>query len=237
LSKDWREALAAGRVEEALALASLSGEGPRQALEALEGVLLSVRLRRYQDALQTLEKRAALLQQVVDVAALRKDLEQLQQERFEDLLEHPLLSAEAWLQKGILAVAQGDLREARDDFAEAARRDPRHWRAWTNLGNAELELGNLEAAEAAYQEAAKRNENYPEAFQGMAALAKRRGDIGRMVALLKKAQKLRMRPREEQLPGAVLPAKKPAFGGFFGWRNRWLIWIALIILAYWFMHR
>lgn len=237
MNEELHTLVAEGRIAEALARARLSGEGPREALEALERIRLALRMR---DAAQALaEARAAHdpIAELLDADELERALADLAEERFEDWLAHPVVGAEAWVQKGLLDVAEGRLEDARDAFAEAARRDRQHWRAWTNLGNAELELGNQGAAEAAYAEAVKANENYPEVYQGMAALEKRRGRIDRMVRLLKKAQKMRLRPREEQVPGAVLPARRPRAGALFSWRNRWLIWIALILLAYWWVNR
>ena len=226
-----------GRTAEALARVRLGEPGPREALEALETIRLSLRMRRWDEALQTAKAQRARLAELLDAAELEQALADLAEERFEAWLEHPVVGAEAWVQKGLLDVAEGRLEEARKAFAEAARRDPRHWRTWTNLGNAELELGNLDAAEAAYAEAEKANEHYPEVYQGQAALAKRRGRIDRMVRLLKKAQRMRMRPREEQVPGAVLPPRRPGPGSLFSWRNRWWLWIALILLAYWWTRR
>ncbi|HGY08609.1 MAG TPA: tetratricopeptide repeat protein [Oceanithermus profundus] len=226
-----------GRIAEALARVRLTGEGPREALETLERVRLLLRMRRGDEALQTAKARREQIAELFDAAELERALADLASERFEAWLEHPVVGAEAWVQKGLLDVAEGRLEEARDAFAEAARRDRQHWRAWTNLGHAELELGNLEAAEAAYAAAEKVNENYPEVYQGQAALAKRRGRIDRMVRLLKKAQRMRLRPREEQVPGAVLPPRRARLGSLFSWRNRWWVWIALLLLAYWWVNR
>ncbi|WP_457637516.1 tetratricopeptide repeat protein [Oceanithermus sp.] len=236
MGDDLKELLEQGRVEEALARVQLSGEGPRAALELLAEIRLWLRARQYRKALELARDKKDLLQEVTDAERLEEALAEIAEEKFENWLRDPLVGAEAWLQKGLLAVAQGDLKEGRDCFAEATRRDPRHWRAWTNLGNAELELGNLEAAEKAYEEAKKRNENYPEVYQGIAALAKRRGQIDRMVKNLKLAQKKRLTPRDEQIPGTVLPPRRPALKSLFSWRNRWIIWIALIILAYWWVN-
>lgn len=237
MSDEIRTLVAEGRIAEALARVRLGGEGPREALEALERIRLALRMRDARRALAEAEAERAQLAQLLDADELERALADLAEERFEAWLEHPVVGAEAWVQKGLLDVAEGRLEDARDAFAEAVRRDRQHWRAWTNLGNAELELGNLDAAEQAYAEAEKANENYPEVYQGRAALEKRRGHIDRMVRELKRAQKLRLRPREEQLPGAVLPARRPRLGSLFSWRNRWILWILLILLAYWWTRR
>jgi len=237
VNEELQTLVAEGRIAEALARVRLSGEGPREALEALERIRLALRMRDVEGARAAAAAAREALAELVDVEELERALADLAEERFEAWLAHPVVGAEAWVQKGLLDVAEGRLEAARDAFTEAARRDRQHWRAWTNLGNAELELGNHDAAEAAYAEAVKANENYPEVYQGMAALEKRRGRIDRMVRLLKKAQKMRLRPREEQVPGAVLPTRRPRAGALFSWRNRWLIWIALILLAYWWVNR
>ncbi|ADR35518.1 Tetratricopeptide TPR_1 repeat-containing protein [Oceanithermus profundus DSM 14977] len=237
MNEELQTLVAEGRIAEALARVRLAGEGPREALEALERIRLSLRMRDAEGARAAAEAGRQALAELIDVEELERALADLAEERFEDWLAHPVVGAEAWVQKGLLDVAEGRLADARDAFAEAARRDRQHWRALTNLGNAELELGNLDAAEAAYAEAVKANENYPEVYQGMAALEKRRGRIDRMVRLLKKAQKMRLRPREEQVPGAVLPPRRARAGALFSWRNRWWIWIALILLAYWWTRR
>ena len=237
MNEELQTLVAEGRIAEALARVRLSGEGPREALEALERIRLALRMRDVEGARAAAAAAREALAELIDVEELERALADLAEERFEAWLAHPVVGAEAWVQKGLLDVAEGRLEAARDAFAEAARRDRQHWRAWTNLGNAELELGNHDAAEAAYAEAVKANENYPEVYQGMAALEKRRGRIDRMVRLLKKAQKMRLRPREEQVPAAVLPARRPRAGALFSWRNRWLFWIALILLAYWWVNR
>ncbi|WP_457630902.1 tetratricopeptide repeat protein [Oceanithermus sp.] len=237
MNEELQELIETGRVEEALARVRLTGSGPRAGLEALADIRNWLRARLYQKALEELAGHRQAVAEVVDADELERALSEIAEERFEDWLEDPLVGAEAWLQKGLLAVAEGDLRGGRDCFAEATRRDPRHWRAWTNLGNAELELGNLEAAEKAYEEARKRNENYPEVYQGIAALAKRRGQIDRMVKNLKLAQKKRLTPRDEQLPGAVLPPRRPGLRSLLDTRVRWALWIVLILLAYWWTHR
>ena len=237
MNEELETLVAEGRIAEALARVRLTGEGPREALEALERVRLALRMRDAEGARAAATAGREAVARLVDAEELDRALADLAEERFEAWLEHPVVGAEAWVQKGLLDVAEGRLEAARDAFAEAARRDRQHWRAWTNLGHAELELGNLEAAEAAYAEAEKANENYPEVYQGQAALEKRRGRIDRMVRLLKKAQRMRLRPREEQLPGTVLPPRRPRLGSLFSWRNRWWIWIALILLAYWWTRR
>jgi len=237
VNDETKELIAAGKVEEALARVRLSGEGPRAGLEALAEVRNWLRARLYKKAQEELADHRDAVAEITDAQALERALGDIAEEKFEDWLEDPLVGAEAWLQKGLLSVAEGDLKGGRDCFAEATRRDGRHWRAWTNLGNAELELGNLEAAEAAYEEAKKRNENYPEVYQGIAALAKRRGQIDKMVKNLKLAQKKRLAPRDEQLPGTVLPARRPRLKSLLSTRNRWIIWIALILIAYWWTHR
>jgi len=237
VNDEVKELIAAGKVEEALTRVRLAGEGPRAGLQTLADVRNWLRARLYDKAREELAAHRDAVAEVTDVELLERALADIAEEKFEDWLEDPLVGAEAWLQKGLLAVAEGDLKAGRDCFAEATHRDPRHWRAWTNLGNAELELGNLEAAETAYEEAKKRNENYPEVYQGIAALAKRRGQIDKMVKNLKLAQKKRLTPRDEQLPGAVLPPRRPGVRTLFSWRNRWIIWIVLILFAYWWMHR
>jgi len=237
VAEDLNELVNDGKIEEALARARLSNDAARGGLETLAEVRTWLRARLYRNAQEVLDAHAEAVSGVLDAEELRRALTDLAEERFEGWLEHPAVGAEAWVQKGLLDVAEGRLQDGRDAFAEAARRDPRHWRAWTNLGNAELELGDLEAAERAYEEAKKRNENYPEVYQGMAALAKRRGQIDRMVRMLKLAQKKRMAPRDEQLPGAVLPPRKPGLSRMLGGRYRWIFWIALILLAYWWTRR
>jgi len=235
VNEEVQKLVAEGRFAEALARVRLAGEGPREALEALERIRLALRMRDAEGAQAAAVRE--VLAELVDARELERALADLAEERFEAWLAHPVVGAEAWVQKGLLDVAEGRLEAARDAFAEAARRDRQHWRALTNLGNAELELGNLDAAEAAYAKAEKANENYPEVYQGMAALEKRRGRIDRMVRWLKKAQKLRLRPREEQLPGAVLPPRRSAAGRLFDPRYRWIVWIGLILLAYWWVNR
>jgi len=59
-------------------------------------------------------------------------------------------TAQAWLERGMARMDQGDVQGAIDDYSEAIRRNPEFMVAHLNRGNAQLKRGALKAAIADY---------------------------------------------------------------------------------------
>lgn len=145
-------------------------------------------------------------------------------------LEDPLFAAEREVVLGVRAVREGSRAEAEAHFQKALALDPEHHRALTNLGNLFLERGELEAALDFYQQALKLAPEDPLVHENLAALYKRKGNLDQMVAHLKRATRLKMRP-------------SPPLDPLTGRRERrfrlplWAWFLLLALLAYLFLHK
>ncbi|HHO57673.1 MAG TPA: hypothetical protein ENJ85_00710, partial [Oceanithermus profundus] len=100
MNEELETLVAEGRIAEALARVRLTGEGPREALEALERVRLALRMRDAEGARAAAAAGREAIARLVDVEELDRALADLAEERFEAWLEHPVVGAEAWVQKG-----------------------------------------------------------------------------------------------------------------------------------------
>ncbi|MDI3299645.1 MAG: tetratricopeptide repeat protein [Bacillota bacterium] len=120
-----------------------------------------------------------------------------------------LREAEAWLRRRILAGGARDpellskwagllLREGRPEAAKrlldrALAIDAACAPAWLNRGNAALHLERLDEAEACYRKALEIRPDYAAAYNNLAVIFKRRGQVDRMVAALKAAARAERR--------------------------------------------
>lgn len=215
---DWREALGAGRFDEAYRHYLISrqeraepeGSEDLRSLSALADILDLVRERSWARAkrkLDRLEEPAPLL----DWAALRLEIERLEQSSelleqgeaegaLEILLgqENRWLEAEAANQRGTAQIQLGEVEAAEREFVTAVDRDPRHYRALTNLGNARLESGRVEEAVACYQRALGVNDEFANAHHNLGVAHRRQGKIGQSVKHLRRAQRVQQRVERER---------------------------------------
>ena len=218
VSGDWREALGAGRFDEAYRLYRISGqeraepEGSetRRSLSTLADIVELVRERSWVRAkrkLDRLEEPAPL----IDWAALRLEIERLEESSelleqreaegaLELLREHESswLEAEAANQRGTARIHLGEVDAAAREFEAAVEQDPRHYRALTNLGNARLESGQIEEAITCYQRALSINDEFANAHHNLGVAHRRQGKIGQSVKHLRRAQRVQQRVERER---------------------------------------
>ena len=132
--------------------------------------------------------------------------------------------AEAETQRGTALVFLGDAEAAVSAFEKATTFDPRHYRALTNLGNVALERGRTDEAISHYENALKLNENFANAHHNLGVAYRRKGDVGKSVAAIRRAQRVsKQRDREEAR--AVLKT----FGG--EQRSKYLKWFLYALAA------
>src|SRR5690625_3100541 len=151
---NWRDALEAGRFDEAEKLYLLSEEADsdiRRGLLALREVHTSVREKAWRRAKRQLEA-LEVPPPVVDWEQIRSEVERLEEisqqishaqtdEALEALQGNTFywFRAEVANQRGTAHAFAGNYPEARVAFEEATEMDPKHYRALTNLGNVYLE--------------------------------------------------------------------------------------------------
>ncbi len=147
-----------------------------------------------------------------------------------EALEDPLFAAERAVVLGVKAVRAGKREEAERLFREALALDPKHHRALVNLANLHLERGALEEAERLYGEALRLAPEDPLVHENLAALYKRKGDLDRMVAHLKRANRLKFRPPPPLDPVTGRPQRR--------FRLPLWVWLGLLaLLLYYLLHR
>lgn len=232
---DWREAVEAGRFEEAQRLMLLAEEPApelRRAVATLVDVQESVReksWRRARRRLDRLEERPPL----IDWDDLQEELEwlegvseQLDRSEPEQALE--LLASRGWNwfgaevanQQGTARVYSGEMTLARSRFQQAIDLDPRHFRALTNLGNAWLEEGRVDEAIDCYKRAIAINDEFANAHHNLGVAYRRKGQIGPSVRELRRAQRVQQRvdrDRErERLSGSSLQGTRMIRWALYG---------------------
>ncbi|MEX2541289.1 MAG: tetratricopeptide repeat protein [Trueperaceae bacterium] len=241
---DWRQALYAGRFEDAHKL-YLMADAPdpevRRALSALADIVEFVREKSWPRAsrrLQRLEEKPPL----VDWTALEAELDRLAEssrslDRMEPEEAMALLEGEAvaWFPaeaanlQGTARIYSGDPEAARQDFRRAVELDPRHYRALTNLGNAALEAGEVDEAIACYERALAVNDDFANAHHNLGVAYRRKGQVGRSVRQLRRAQRVQQRSERERAREGL--GEGPGKGGLK--ILRWVLYalVALTLVA------
>ena len=136
---------------------------------------------------------------------------------------------------GALAVLEGETGQALAHFEAALVVDPQHVRALTNRGNVRLESGDADGAIDDYQRAIALDDGFANAHHTLGVAYRRKGELGKSVAALRKAQRLAAR-RDADEARASLRGGGRNRGGGGGWR-RWLVIAALVALGYWFLQQ
>ena len=236
---DWHALLAEGRFVQARAVARTVGADPDDvtAVETLALIQELAREKAWARALGRIER----LQEVaapIDVEAFAAELRTLRDasahlDRREadealaelDDLDDPYLRAEVATQRGTALILQNESAAAREAFERAVEHDPRHYRAITNLGNLSLEEGDVDAAIEAYEKALAIDENFANAHHNLGVALRRKGQVGRSVRSLRRAQKAMQREQTERARDSVkgIPGVK--------W-GRWIAIGAAAILLY-----
>ena len=139
--------------------------------------------------------------------------------------------AERLAQVGSVALLRGEEDAARAALEGALARDPRHLRAMTNLGNLDLEAGDVDGAIARYEAALAIDDGYARALHNLGVAYRRRGEVGRSVQALRRAQRLE-RKRDTDAARRDVRARREAAG------TRWRVWLgvaAAAVLAWWLL--
>lgn len=108
------------------------------------------------------------------------------------------------IRRGLLARDLGRLREARDAFADAVRRDPASPRALFLLGTAAQDLHDLPAAAAAYRAVLRLDPDRAEAAVNLGTVLQQAGDLAGAKAAYARA--LRSRPDSFARIAQALPS-------------------------------
>jgi tetratricopeptide (TPR) repeat protein len=210
---DWREALEAGRFEEAhrlYLLADAPDPDVRRALSALVDVAEFVREKSWARAARRLE-RLEVRPPLVDWPALAAELDllagssrHLDRVEPEETLARLEEGASRWFpaeaanQRGTAHAFRGDADDARREFSLAVELDPRHFRALTNLGNSSLEAGDYDEAIACYQRALAVNDEFANAHHNLGVAYRRQGKVAASVRQLRRAQRVQQRSERER---------------------------------------
>lgn len=238
----WQQLVAEGRVEWAMAV-YFKGERDAVVWQALTGLKeLQAALResgyaRAQRLLAGLERVPDLLDWVAleaQLEALKQAAEQLGKREPERALEalagvgQPILLAEAETLRGTARIFLGEPEAARDAFSAALTLDPKQYRAQTNLGNLELEDGRTDEAIALYQRALAANPEFANAHHNLGVAYRRKGQIGKSVGSLRKAQRANQRRMREEARETL----RKGVGSGLGKYGKWLLYAAAAVAAY-----
>jgi len=249
---DWRALARLGRFGLAgrtlrLANAGEAGDDVFETLDALAEVEIAVRAKavgRARRRFDGLERRSF---DWIDWDAVATDLERLAvavpavDRREPDAAREALagmrseaFTAEREILLGTLAILEGDETAGLAHFEAGLARDPNHVRGLTNRGNVKLEAGDVDGAIADYERAIRVDEGFANAHHNLGVAYRRKGQIGKSVAALRRAQRHAARRDAEDarasLGGGSRGARSgPASGGRL-WR--WLLIGALGVAAY-----
>ncbi len=240
---DWRDELSAGRFGSAHRAYLVSGghdTAVRSTLSALSDVEALVRAKAWHRAtkrLAQIEGRPPLVpwsRLQGDLERLRRSGDALDRRRPDDAvaeldaLESGLFEAEAQTQRGTALIYDDRVDDAERCFQQALEADPRHFRALTNLGNIALEQGRVDEAIAAYERALALNDTFANAHHNLAVAYRRKGQLGKSVHHLRRAQRLMQRNDADDA--------RARLGSLAGGRRlptlRWLMYAAAAIVLY-----
>ncbi|UCH25075.1 MAG: tetratricopeptide repeat protein [Trueperaceae bacterium] len=228
----WRERFEQGRYGEAHHTYRLTGEGDthvEEALDCLSDIEKHLRNKSWNGAirrLQRLESRPQLLdwqRLETELATLKESSSALDQRHTDEALEKlqtisiPGLEAEVLTQRGTAYIFDGDLARAKEAFNEALVLDPKHYRALTNLGNIALEEGDIDEAITTYETALKLNDDFANAHHNLAVAYRKKGQIGKSVRSLRKAQRTVQRKDAEEARAALSQSSKTHGIKLFRW--------------------
>ncbi len=232
--------LAQGRLPED---AAGDDDSTRAALSALADVEELLRERRYVKAverLSRLESRPSLAPWhalEADLGALRDAGAAIEQREPEKALAHldsvheDWFMAELYTLRGTAHIYLGDEAAARPLFEAAVLADPKHYRSLTNLGNLALEAGDVEGAIARYREALAVNDDFANAHHNLGVAYRRKGDVGKSVRHLRRAQRLGQR----QQAATARESLSRATGGRGVNVMKWVMWAAIGAVALWLL--
>lgn len=230
----WQH-VADGRLSDALSTELASAQPDERVLGLLEGLgelQVFLRAKQYDRANALADRLKTDLEPVLPgfktqtslLAESGAKLERGEAEAVLALLERvtlPLLSAEADTQRGTAQVYLGDAKTAEAAFRAAAEGDPKHYRALTNLGNVLLEAGRTDEAIELYERAVRLNEGFANAHHNLGVAYRRKGQVSKSVAAIRKAQRVSRQRDRDDARGSV----KALAGGLRGRSGRYLRWV------------
>lgn len=254
---DWRSLARLGRFGLAgrtlrMAGATEGTDDTVEALEALAEVEIAVRAKavgRARRRFDGLERRSF---DWIDWDAVASDLERLsvavpavdrrEPEAAREALAEmrsDAFTAEREILLGTLAILEGDEATGRSHFEAGLARDPNHVRGLTNRGNLKLEAGDVDGAIEDYERAIRVDEGFANAHHNLGVAYRRKGQIGKSVAALRRAQRHAARRDAEDarssLGGGSRGARSGPASGNRLWR--WLLIGALGLVAYWWLQQ
>ncbi len=154
-------------------------------------------------------------------------------------LRSDVFTAEREILLGTLAVLEGDDATGLDHFEAGLARDPNHVRGLTNRGNVKLEAGDVDGAIEDYERAIRVDEGFANAHHNLGVAYRRKGQIGKSVAALRRAQRHAARRDAEDARASIGGRPRGrgtrTAGGGRPWR--WLLFGALGLLAYWWLQQ
>lgn len=245
-SGDWRRLAAWGRFTLAAQTLRLSdarnAETYLPSLVELQAVERHVQRKEFALALARLEALQEAPADLIEPQTALKDMqtlvaasEAIDRRDFEgaserlQALSNDFFAAERDTLLGTMAVLSSDSAEALARFDAALVRDPYHLRALTNRGNLKLEAGDVDGAIADYEAALRVDDGFANAHHNLGVAYRRKGQISKSVAALRRAQRSSLR----QDADSVRSARKTKRQG--NPRNRrWWWWAALAAVAWWF---
>jgi tetratricopeptide (TPR) repeat protein len=241
---DWQAQLDEGKATEALRSYDVTPNpdpAVLSALETLADIQVALRDKQPSRAQKHLSNRAPDAAQVVNWTQLNEELELLvsssrllEQHEPEQALAAlpqevmPLLSAEAYMQRGTAHIYLNNLAAARAAFDAVLIYDPKHYRALTNLGNIELEEGNTDKAIIAYESSLKLNEDFANTHHNLGVAYRRAGQIGKSVKALRKAQNMSNKQMRAEAKEALAGSAFKLNGKFI----RYLLWGVGAVIVY-----
>ncbi|MBF6595738.1 MAG: tetratricopeptide repeat protein [Thermaceae bacterium] len=240
LSTPIDELIQTGRYDQARAHLLRGEQGNTDALAVLLELRDWLRAKEYGRVRKVLAQEGSLLEPYLEPTRVQAALEAFEGETetaLEPYLQDPHLGGEAWCSLGLLRIRGGNHEGANQAFERALERDKGHFRAKTNRANLLQEEGRLEEAIAAYQEVLQLNPDYALAHHNLGAAYRKKGDLSKSVYHVKRAQRLQMRPPSRTLRASVAdpnPLPRPAWAGL---GSRWWVWLIVIAIAYFLLHR
>ena len=239
----WQQLLEQGRLAEALRRYQETEAPQANVVEAfrlltqLQDALRERNFERARRRLEDLEPQAPLF----DYQALSVQLTQLEvasqalgphtPERALEQLEpvhQPLFQAEVQTLRGTGLIFMNDSEGAAAAFHRALEFDPKHYRALTNLGNLSLEAGEVDTAISYYQQALAVNAEFANAHHNLGVAYRRKGQIGKSVRSLRKAQGASQRKLREEAQQTM----KRGLSGSLQRYGRWLLYAVLAGILY-----
>ena len=239
----WRDILQSGNASKAYQtylLTEDTDEDTRNTLSILADVQTLLREKSWDQALRKLDRHDAtnlmpnwsdLKAQVMILEKSAKALDHRDSEEALELLQGVTvvyLLAEAECQRGTAHIFLNEVDKAKACFTRALEIDPKHCRALTNVGNLALEEDRVDDAIEAYEEALKYNDDFANAYHNLGVAYRRKGQYGKSIQHLKKAQSALSRKQRED--------SRQALGDLTRTRGvkvvRWALYAVAAVIVY-----